>query len=242
LEHDNDNELPRTRAEAKEKGLKRYYTGEPCKNGHVASRITSNQICVTCDLEWRAENREALLSGKRERYRANRDRELAYARRYRAKNRDKVLAASRRWKENNPEKLKEDWANWYAINGKERDARVRSTPRGKIDGAMSRGIYGAIKDKKAGRKWESLVGYTVDQLMASLKKKFLPGMTFDNYGFYGWHIDHKIPKSVFNYTSPEHSDFKKCWALKNLQPLWGPDNLRKWAKLETPFQPSLAIH
>lgn len=241
MQHDNDNDLPRSRAEAKAKGLKRYYTGEPCKNGHVESRIVSNQICVACDREWRAENREALLAGKRERYRENRNRELAYAKRYRAENRDKVLAANKRWKENNPEKVKSGWSEWYAVNGKERDARVRSTPRGKVDHAMSRGIYGAIKDGKAGRKWESLVGYTLDRLMAHLEKKFLPGMSWDNYGFYGWHIDHKIPKVKFNYTAAEHIDFKRCWALKNLQPLWAPDNLSKWAKLEKEFQPSLAI-
>lgn len=107
---------------------------------------------------------------------------------------------------------------------------------------MSRGIYGAIKDKKAGRKWETLVGYSLERLMNHLEKLFLPGMTWDNYGKGGWHVDHKIPKSAFNYDAPEHIDFKRCWTLSNLQPLWEPDNLTKWAKLDKPFQPSLAIN
>lgn len=241
MNHDNDNELPRSRAEAKAKGLRFYFTGEPCRNGHTARRNTSNQICITCDSEWRAKNRQALLSSKRERYRANRDRELEYARRYRAENPDRVKAATKRWKDNNPEKLKEDWSKWYALNGKERDAKIRATPRGRLDGAMSRGIYGSLKGAKAGRSWESLVGYSVDELMRHLETLFLPGMTFDNYGKGGWHIDHKIPKSAHNYTSSDHHDFKRCWSLKNLQPLWEKDNLTKWAKLDGPFQPSLAI-
>jgi hypothetical protein len=34
------------RAEAKALGLKYYFTGEPCKNGHVAERMVGNTICM----------------------------------------------------------------------------------------------------------------------------------------------------------------------------------------------------
>ena len=64
-------------------------------------------------------------------------------------------------------------------------------------------------------------------------------MCWDNYG--KWHIDHIIPKSVYNYTKPEHTDFKRCWALKNLQPLWASDNLSKNDKIDKPFQQALLI-
>ena len=37
-----------TRKEAIEQGLKRYYTGKPCKNGHVAERKTSSYACCEC--------------------------------------------------------------------------------------------------------------------------------------------------------------------------------------------------
>jgi len=55
------------------------------------------------------------------------------------------------------------------------------------------------------------------------------------------HIDHIIPKSVFNFSDPKHADFKKCWSLKNLRPMWAVENLKKHNKLEKHFQPSLAI-
>lgn len=55
------------------------------------------------------------------------------------------------------------------------------------------------------------------------------------------HIDHKIPLSAHNFTKPEHSDFKKAWALKNLQPMWAIDNMKKGAKLKKHFQPSLLL-
>ncbi|EKS29291.1 Uncharacterised protein [Afipia felis] len=106
---------------------------------------------------------------------------------------------------------------------------------------MSGGVYKSLKEMKAGRSWEVLVGYNLSELMRHLEKLFLPGMTWDNYGRGGWHIDHKIPKVVFNYTSPEHEDFKRCWALSNLQPLWEQDNISKNAKLAKQFQPTLAL-
>lgn len=38
-----------TRADAKALGLKRYFTGKPCKHGHVAERVTSSTACVICN-------------------------------------------------------------------------------------------------------------------------------------------------------------------------------------------------
>ena len=65
--------------------------------------------------------------------------------------------------------------------------------------------------------------------MKHLKKQFDDKMTWDNYG--KWHIDHKIPKSHFKYEIAEDPEFKKCWALENLQPLWAIENYRKGDKL-----------
>lgn len=45
-----------------------------------------------------------------------------------------------------------------------------------------------------------------------------------------WHIDHIIPKSSFDYQTPDDDAFKAAWALTNLRPLWSSENLRKKAK------------
>ena len=45
-----------SRKEAKEKGLKTFYTGKDCKYGHRYPRYTSNSICVRCS-ELRAERK-----------------------------------------------------------------------------------------------------------------------------------------------------------------------------------------
>jgi hypothetical protein len=61
-------------------------------------------------------------------------------------------------------------------------------------------------------------------------------MSWDNYGTV-WHIDHKIPVSAFNLRCEE--DIKRCWALKNLQPMFADENVMKSDKLDKPFQPML---
>ena len=48
--------LPKTRAEAKATGSKYYFTGEPCKHGHIAPRKTKG-ACVEClKVEWEQSN------------------------------------------------------------------------------------------------------------------------------------------------------------------------------------------
>lgn len=38
-----------SRTEARAKGLKRYFTGEPCKHGHIQERYTKTCLCVDCN-------------------------------------------------------------------------------------------------------------------------------------------------------------------------------------------------
>ena len=62
-----------------------------------------------------------------------------------------------------------------------------------------------------------------------LESKFETGMTWDNYGYYGWHIDHIITLSS---VSSEDEVYKLC-NYTNLQPLWAEDNLKKSNKILT---------
>lgn len=116
--------------------------------------------------------------------------------------------------------------------------RRRQNPMIQLSFNTSTAISISLKTNKQGH-WEDLVGYSLQQLQRHLEKQFTQGMTWKNYG--EWHIDHKIPKSAFNFSKPEHIDFKRCWALSNLEPLWQTDNQLKWAKLTRPFQPSLEL-
>jgi len=115
-------------------------------------------------------------------------------------------------------------------------------PRPIISKAVCDGIYKSLKHNggsKRGRQWESLVDFTKDELVKHLEKQFHSGMNWDNYG--KWHIDHKVPIAAHNFKTTRHRDFKRCWSLKNLQPMWAKDNVSKGARLTKPFQPSLLI-
>ncbi len=116
---------------------------------------------------------------------------------------------------------------------------ARANPVYRLRGNVSKQIHNSLVDGKKGRSWEKLVGYSIIDLKNSIERQFKDGMSWDNYG--EWHIDHEIPNVVFNYKSVTDIDFKKCWALSNLQPMWAEDNLKKGAKLEKPFQPSFAF-
>jgi hypothetical protein len=117
--------------------------------------------------------------------------------------------------------------------------RMSENPKIRLSMAVSAGIRRSLKTGKGGKGWESLVGYSIDRLMEHLQKHFQPGMSFENYG--EWHIDHKIPLAAHNFETPDDIDFKRAWALGNLQPLWAVDNIKKRDALMKPFQPSLAL-
>ena len=73
----------------------------------------------------------------------------------------------------------------------------------------------------------NIVGCTPIKLKTYLEEQFVDGMSWNNYGIYGWHIDHIIPLSS---AKTEEEIFKLCH-YTNLQPLWAVDNLKKSNKL-----------
>jgi hypothetical protein len=79
---------------------------------------------------------------------------------------------------------------------------------------------------KAGRKKQQstfeMLGYTKEQLRAHLFNHFELGMTWENYGKHGWHIDHVKPVSWFKFKSETAIEkIRQCFALENLRPRWG---------------------
>lgn len=75
-----------------------------------------------------------------------------------------------------------------------------------------------------------LLGCDIEFFIKYIEKQFLPGMTWKNYGFYGWHMDHIIPCAWFDLTNIEEQ--KKCFHYTNIQPMWGADNSSKQDKVK----------
>ena len=79
------------------------------------------------------------------------------------------------------------------------------------------------------KKSKQILGYSIDEFKSHIENLFEPGMCWENHG--KWHIDHIIPISRFKYKSINDKAFKKCWALKNLRPLWAVENMKKGARI-----------
>lgn len=66
-----------TRAEAKARGLSRYFTGKPCKHGHIALRYFPKSDCLRCDRN-RQQTRPAALQQAYDARRAAKPERKAY--------------------------------------------------------------------------------------------------------------------------------------------------------------------
>jgi len=139
-------------------------------------------------------------------------------------------------KQSNCKSCKSKWmSNYYKENPEKRPKRKKEKNleryyKNKVNMNFSRRMRKSLNGLKNGMSWESLVGYTIIDLKEHLEKQFTDGMTWENYG--EWHIDHVKPICKFNINSVDCEDFKTCWSLDNLQPLWAIDNLKKGGNLE----------
>lgn len=125
-------DLPKSRKDAKEAGLKRYMTGKPCKGGHMVYRYTTTGHCSEClriylsrkpyRKNYAEKNKDFLKERMKFHYENNK--ELRYA--------DSI-----EWRKNNPEKWSEYQRrykdnNRHLINAKEsrrRAAKNNATPK-----------------------------------------------------------------------------------------------------------------
>lgn len=116
-------------------------------------------------------------------------------------------------------------------------AAERSTTEGRLNRNISELVRLALKKNKTG--WRSSVGWTMPELKAHLEKHFRFGMSWGNYG--KWHLDHIKPRSLFTFSSPHDPQFKECWALSNLQPLWAGENLAKNSTYPCPYHDNVMV-
>lgn len=164
--------------------------------------------------EYRVKNKERIYKKQKEWLLKNKGR---YEGRYKY-NYLKYKENHRKWKIKNIKWVREQNRLWQK--------KQRTNPKFRIDNNMKSGIHNCLKGNKAGRKWETLVGYSLQDLIHHLEKQFNEKMSWQNYGNYWW-IDHKTPKSWFKYENAEDKEFRKCWALENLQPLEKIANMSK---------------
>ena len=164
-----------------------------------------------------------------------------YSKKYYQEHKDAILESQRQRRFNNPEKDRQWRQNHKMEINKYHRERLKIDIKYNLNHKIRTAIWESLKGNKNGRHWESLVGYHLNDLIVHLQKTMPKGYTWQDYLTGKLHIDHIIPISVYNFTKPEHINFKKCWSLNNLQLLPAIENISKGNKLNKPFQLALAI-
>jgi hypothetical protein len=87
--------------------------------------------------------------------------------------------------------------------------------------------YIKINDLTKHNNTFNYIGCSVEYLKNYIEDRFTEGMCWENYGLYGWHIDHIIPLSL----GKTEEELFKLNHFTNLRPLWAFDNLSKGNKI-----------
>lgn len=113
--------------------------------------------------------------------------------------------------------------------------RRNTDPAYNLRTRVSVSVRQSLGTGKLGKSWVNVLGFDVPQLRSHLEQQFTEGMTWERFLAGEIHIDHVIPVSFFNPGSTDSLEFRMCWNLKNLQPLWAADNLTKSDTLPVNF-------
>ena len=225
--------------EATEQGLKRYFTGKVCRNGHIEERRTSDGSCVGCtrlnsrkyhktdkgkEARSRGQKKYKQKPSTKETIRKWRQSETGKKINARAQQLPGTKASRKKWRQSEKGKVS---------NNKTIKKYYEKYPERKI----ARNLRVSIKDTlqlqntSKSKKFIDLTGCTNEKLISHIQKKFLKGMSWENYGFGNskWHIDHIIPLDYFvkNFDLNDLYIQKIAFHFSNLQPLWQKDNISK---------------
>ena len=196
--------------------------------------------------KYNIENKERISEYNKKQYINNKEKNIKRAKEYREENKEKLVSAKKIYVFEHKDEVKQQKKSWYEKNKeqillskKERynknkkaiiqwqmeytktniQERIRHSLRVRLSHALRNNF-------KAGSAVRDL-GCSIQELIIHLENKFLPGMSWANYG--SWHIDHIMPLSKFDLTDREQ--FLQACCYTNLQPLWAEDNLKKGSSI-----------
>lgn len=180
------------------------------------------QECIICRKKsYQADKKDHQIKNRKY-YERNKEQILKDAKQYRKENKNTILERQKLWRENNKSKI-------LNINKEYVKNRRKTDPNFKVLLNMRSRIGNALKRNKKTGHTIDLLGCSINEIKLYLESKFLDGMSWNNYGRTGWHIDHIIPCSSFDLTDLKEQ--KQCFHYTNLQPLWAEDNLSKSDKV-----------
>lgn len=170
-----------SRKQAKELGLKYYFTGKPCNRGGIAKRRVSDFRCL-CDL-----CKIADVDRARTHWWANRERMIAKAKKWRAENPDKYRRSVKNWHAEHIERSKSARKEWERRNRESLRANQERYRRANLSKVSARQASRRAVKVGASVQWMEELTDLVVKEAASLSS--LRGIAS---GF-EWSVDHMIP-------------------------------------------------
>lgn len=130
---------------------------------------------------------------------------------------NKISESSKKLKHTKDSRVKISKSMYTRYGSNPTNRRIAVNLRGRLNQAIKKSYKGgsAVRD----------LGCSIEEFKVYLECRFQPGMSWDNYGAGGWHIDHIVPLCRFDLSSS--MELKKACNYTNLQPLWANDNLEK---------------
>jgi hypothetical protein len=172
-----------SRKDAIATGLKTYFTGKPCKRGHIAKRFTANFTCSTCFVESLPKYEDKRKAW----FAANAERRKAEAKVYREANKPRILEKNRRYRAENPDKCRKTRQNWDENNRARRNELSRLWREANKDFML---------DTKAKRRAEFLnriPAWLTDEDRSIIRQKYRLAAELSRTTGVQWHVDHIIP-------------------------------------------------
>ena len=182
---------------------------------------------------WYEDNKDIVLKKQKKYTDENKDKRKVYIKNWCIKNKDKIKLKKAQYYIENKDVISKRIKTYVENNkdmvrhrkNKYERKKTKDDIQFRIGKNLRRRLRNALNNKtKSGSALKDL-GCTIESFKAYLESKFQPGMTWNNYGYDGWHIDHIKPLSSFDLTN--RKQFLEACHYTNLQPLWKQDNLTK---------------
>jgi hypothetical protein len=155
-------------------------------------------------------------AGKQKYYQANRAEIVTRVKLHTGKNRDAVKKYHAGYYVKNKEAFRTYKREYMRRRlGSEIDFKLKQLLRDRIRKALK-------KSYKKAAGTAALVGCSMSDFRRHIESKFRDGMTWENHGRKGWHIDHVRPVSSFDFN--HESQQRECFHYTNMQPLWAEEN------------------
>ena len=185
-----------------------------CKKCRKIYRVSKSEYHQKYAKKYYIDNKLSFIGYSKKRQKFNKKELIEYRKKYYKNNKTIILINQARYNKNHKKTRNIKLRNRYKI---EPNYKLTVLLRTRLLKVLNR-------NTKTGSFIKDL-GCSVEELKQYLENQFKPGMTWENWSFKGWHIDHKIPLSKFDLTV--RNQFIKAAHYTNLQPLWAKENLSK---------------